>query len=745
MSSHRFLSLAIGVAALPATAFAQTVVTGERGSAVLEEVVVTAERREASLQEVPVPVTALTAETLQNLQVTESRDLARYTPSLKMFYNITSPTNLSPSMRGALQQDASLVVAESPFGLYVDDVYLARLNGNNVTLADIERVEVLRGPQGTLYGRNTLAGAIKFVSRTPGEDSWLNGSLGGGNFDQYRASFSAGGPLGGNGWAGSISGLINNKDAQFFNRNPSVNDDVGLERNWAARGKLRYNNDALDAIFTVSYADSKNDAAQLVPASTPTRSAMQQFTSDDLVAQWGDNYTLNTPNVPRSPPPLESYPRGETKQTIASLNLTYDFGAASLRSITGYVKTEDFFSTDFSGNGLVNGANKADVDQWSEELQLFGEAFDGRLNYLAGVYLFNEKGDQQFGWASYLPPFFPTAVPTSQSFIEMETQSYSVFAQVDYNFTENLKGTLGLRYTEDDKDFDFRFIGLLPPITPAMGIVDLSNKYTETTPRFGLDYKVNTDAVDSLLLYASAAKGFKSGGYNGIAIFGFNDALTPYFPESNWTYEVGVKTDLLDNRLRINANYYLMQTEDATFNATVTLPNGTTTFPVQNAGEVDAQGLELEVTVVPLDGLNLFLAGAFFVDAEYKSLRPGSAPANAPANFGVTATPAQQPEYSFTIGFDYGIDTGFGRFSFGVDWFETDDYVTAATNDFVVKGYGQGNAFVGLEFGENWGVKAQVKNFTDEDQFTTGSRGFLGGFIPLRPREYLFTVSYDLN
>lgn len=101
-----------------------------------------------------------------------------------MFNNITTPTNLSPSLRGSLQQDASLVVAESPFGIYVDDVYIARLNGNNITLADIDRVEVLRGPQGTLYGRNTLAGAIKFMSRAPDADGWSNFSIGGGNYDQ---------------------------------------------------------------------------------------------------------------------------------------------------------------------------------------------------------------------------------------------------------------------------------------------------------------------------------------------------------------------------------------------------------------------------------------------------------------------------------------------------------------------------------------------------------------------------------
>ena len=650
-------------------------------------------------------------------------------------------------MRGSLQQDASLVVAESPFGIYVDDVYIARLNGNNVTLADIDRVEVLRGPQGTLYGRNTLAGAIKFITRTPGEKTWLDASVGGGNFSQYRASFSAGGPLSDSGWAGSLSGLYTNLDGQFSNVNAMNPRDTGMERNWAARGKLHYSGvENFDAVFSLAYSNAKNDAAQLIPATTPAVPSNRQYTSDNLVATLGSNYRLSTPITARGPAPLAAEPAGETKQTIASVNMSYDFGAVTLRSITGYVKTEDFFSTDFSGTGRVNGANVADVDQVSEELQLLGKAMDDRLNYLVGVYLFQEKADQTFAWNLSFPPFIPVAVPFSNSFINAETTSYSIFAQLDYDITDALKATVGMRYTQDDKKFDFRFLGFVPGFTPATGAVNLKNKYTETTPRLGLDYTVPTSggAVDKMLLYASAARGFKSGGYNGIAIFNFDDAKTPYAPESNWTYEAGIKTDLLGNVLRINANYFYSKIDDLTLNATVTLPNGVTSFPVQNAGKATIQGLEMEITAVPTDGLTLFM-NASLPDGKYGTLKPSTAPVNALANFGVKATPPQLPSYTVAVGFDYGFDTSFGRLSFGADWFQTDDYITSATNDFRVKSYGVGNAFFGVKFAEHWSVTAAVKNLTDEDTITTGSRGFLGGFIPLRPRTYLLTVGYKLN
>ena len=743
MFKQRLLHLAIGLVALPTAVHAQQAT--EQGSGGLEEVVVTAERRAASLQTVPVPVTAITAEALEKKQVTEARDLARYTPSLKMLNNITTPTNLSPSLRGSLQQDASLIVAESPFGLYVDDVYLARLNGNNVALADIERVEVLRGPQGTLYGRNSLSGAIKFISRSPGDKEWFDASIGMGNFDQKKLSVSVGGSLG-DGLAGSFSALYNNKDGQFYDRNPAVAQKTGLERNMAARGKLRYTGiDNLDVTASLSYSDAKNDGGQLIPATTPSVPSNKQYTSSDLVPQFG-TYILNTPLLGRLGAPYRDRTLGTTQQTIASINATYKIGDATVKSITGYVKTKDFFNNDFSGNGNVVAVNAADADQISEELQVSGTAADGRLSYLAGVYLFNEKGTQDFAWATFFPPLLPVAVPISTSSIKAKTDSTSVFAQFDYRFTDALKATVGVRYTEDRKKFDFSFVGKLPPITPAAGLVNLKDTYSQTTPRFGLDYTVPALAnVDRMLIYTSAAKGFKSGGYNGINIFSFQDAQKSYFPESNWTYEAGIKTDMLGNSLRVNANYYYAKISDLALNALVTLPNGTTAFPVQNAGKATIQGLEYEITVVPTDNLTLFLSGTALSDGKYTFLRAGSAPANALRDYGVNPSPPQVPDYSYNAGFEYGVDSHVGRVSLGADWFYTADYLTSATNDFKVKGFGQGNAFVQLAFSKNWNTRFAVKNFTNNNTIPTGSRGFLGGFIPMRPREYMVTFNYKMD
>ncbi|MDJ0928589.1 MAG: TonB-dependent receptor [Gammaproteobacteria bacterium] len=716
----------------------------------LEDIVVTAERREADIQEVPLAVSALSMEQIARLQINQAQDLQRYAPSLNMFNNITQPTNLSPSLRGGLQQDASVVVAESPFGIYVDDIYIGRLNGNNITLSDIERVEVLRGPQGTLYGRNTAYGAIKFVSRTPGEDGWMDFTAGAGNAEQALLKGSIGGPLG-DSWAGSVAAQFNTKDGQWFNLSPMQ--EVGKNEAWAVRSKLRYiGSEKFDAILSVSYADAENDSNQLVNGNSDSNrppegctsgdciadGQVAQYTTDDIVFTNGP-YTTNTDWRPRAPVPISDKPTGFTRQTIVGLTLTYDFSdRLTLKSITGYVDLEDGWTTDFNGNQaatpfLLAGADTT-TEQWSQEIQLLGSIGE-RLDYIFGAFIMNETSDQVFGWEFFNGPL-------SQSFLSPETDSIAVFGEVNFNFTDELRGTLGLRWTEDDKELDYRFVDVA-----GMGannsVQKLTGKYDEVTPRFALDYNLNPDSgtVDSMLLYAQVARGFKGGGFSGITIFGPTPA--PYDPETNWTYEFGLKADWAGNRIRTNLAYFFMDVEDIQQNATVTLPGGGTAFPVQNSGDAEIQGLEFELSAVPVDGLNIWLNGSL-LDGKYKNLRAGSAAANAPTDWGVKPTPPQLPDYVFDIGFDYTIDIGEGFFSdvtFGADFYKIDNYVTAATNDFFNSGWDQLNGFIAVGIGENWEIKAVGRNLTDEVNVTSGSRA-LGGYIVMSPREYLFQISY---
>jgi iron complex outermembrane receptor protein len=252
-----------------------------------------------------------------------------------------------------------------------------------------------------------------------------------------------------------------------------------------------------------------------------------------------------------------------------------------------------------------------------------------------------------------------------------------------------------------------------------------------------------------MMLYWSISKGFKSGGYNGINIANANDAKSSYAPESNWTYEIGAKTDLMGRTVRINAAAFLAKIDDLALNATVEIAPGVFSFPVQNAGKATVQGVELETTYAPNDNLTVYLNAAF-LDGKYDQLNPTSAPAQAQLpqvagnnnRLGVKAEPPQLPTYTFTLGFDYGFDVGFGRVKFGADCYRTDDYITAATNDFIIKAYNRFNGYVGVGIGENWDLRLTAKNLNDDDeQVYVGSRG-LGGYLVLPPRELMFSVSY---
>jgi iron complex outermembrane receptor protein len=723
-------------------------------AAVLEEIVVTSERREASLQDVPIAVTALSKQQLDDLQIMQSQDLQRYVPSLNMFNNITHPSNLSLSLRGGLQQDASLVVAESPIGMYIDDIYVGRMNGNNVTMSDLERIEVLRGPQGTLYGRNTGYGAIRFISRTPGEDQWANASIGAGNDDQLLIKGAVGGPLG-ESWAGSLAGQWREKDGQYFNF--AENTATGLEENLTLRGKIRFMGaEKFDALLSVAYSNSENDSNQMPLGVTPTvppncqdPSVMDpatgtcppgvntQFSQDDLVFPNGPR-GVSTPWIQYDPqPPLKNKPQAETEQTIVGLTMSYDFtDNLTLKSITGYVGLDANFMTDFTGVGVIVGGSESDADQFTQEFQLLGTAFGDRLNYIAGFFYLDEEADQLWGWNIF--------GPLSQSTIEVETESIAVYGEASYNFTDALRLTAGLRYTDEEKDFLMNFQLLVAPVPPE--VIPLSVAPSDWTPKLALEYTFGTaGAMDSMLLYGSYAEGFKGAGFSAIAI-GDTLAVAAYDPEYNQTYEAGLKADWFDHRLRTNLAYYYSDIEDLQQNATVINDNGDPTFPVQNSGDATIQGLEFELSAVPVEGLNLFFSGTAFTDGEFKNTREGSAADQAQFLYGVPAVTPQTPDFSYNVGFDYTFDFRkrfLGALTLGIDYYKIDDYITAATNEFHNTGWDQLNGYISADITDNWQVKLSGTNLSDEDNITSGSRA-LGGFVLTAPVQYMFTVTYQM-
>ena len=708
------------------------------------EIIVTAERREAALQDVPLAVSAVTNEQIEKQQIREAQDLQRIVPSLHMFNNVTTPQNLSLSLRGGLQQDASLVTAESPVGIYVDDVFVGRLNNNNTTLSDIDRVEVLRGPQGTLYGRNTAYGAIKYISRTPGADnSWSDFTIGAGNYDQLLAKMSIGGAISDK-WGASFAAQYKEKGDEFTNIAQGVN--TGDEENISARAKLHYDGDASDVVISYSWSRSENDSLQMlngitpdVPSSCPCDPGeIAQFTTDDLVFPNGEYNTNPVWNPDIQPSPLRGKPQSQTTQGILGLTWTVDIGEnLQAKYIAGLVSTKDFFDTDFSGNTAASGpttfyvlgGNDSRSTQFTQELQFLGNAFSDRLDWIAGFFYLNEDADQSFGWN--LAGF----VPISQSHIDTSTESYAFFGEAGFHFTDRLKVTAGARWTEDSKSFLMDFTPLLIP-GPEESI-PLDNDSSEMTPKVGIDYQI----TDDMLAYAQAARGFKGGGFSAIALFS-SDPVGAYNSETNWTYEAGFKADWLGQRLRTNLAYFFSDISDIQQNATDT-SSGSLEFPVENSGDAEIQGLEFEITAVPIDGLTLFLNGAL-MDGKYKNLNENSAAFASTELYGVQPETPQTPDYTVSVGADYTFDMPgdlFGDFAIGADYYKIDNYITSATNDFNNSGWDIWNAYISQDFGDGFTLKLSGKNMADDFIVTSGSRG-LGGFIVLPPREVLLSITY---
>jgi iron complex outermembrane recepter protein len=324
--------------------------------------------------------------------------------------------------------------------------------------------------------------------------------------------------------------------------------------------------------------------------------------------------------------------------------------------------------------------------------------------------------------------------------LSVDTKSFSVFANGSFNITDQLSLTAGARWTRDKKEFEGTIRTFaLAPIFPT---VDLERSFKAFTPKFGIDYKADPfGPFDSLLLYASVGRGFKSGGFNGIAFGNINVLNTPYDPERNWTYEWGVKADLFDRRMRFNASSYINEIKDLTMTSQLVV-GGNVSFPVQNAGNARIKGFELETSVIAIEGLTLF-ANVNLQNGKYTSLRAGSAAAGAAALYG-RATPPQVPDVSYTVGFNLDVPSPFqegGAFIAGFDHYYTDDYFIAAANDFIIDSYRRSNGYVGYRFSDNLEMRLEATNLSNGVDISSGARIFAAVAVE-PPRKYMFTLSY---
>ncbi|MDO1557927.1 TonB-dependent receptor [Brevundimonas sp. 2R-24] len=640
------------------------------GATAVEEVVVTARRTEERLQETPLSISAFSGEELEERGATNVTDLQGAVPNLNIVQGRGSSDSTNIYIRGIGQPDA-LQTFDPAVGVYVDDVYLSRIRGTQLELLDLQRVEVLRGPQGTLYGKNTIGGAVRLVTRTPDQGPYGNASLTYGDYNERAVRISGAAPINDQ-WAIGGAVLIADRDGYVtdsFTYGRTYNDRnvtaARLAASWTPRDNFR-----LDLAADATQQRSAMTVGRLESTVYTTDLALGTRTNRQLAPAPGSEWDFRSQTTPTLPneSPLSHWGVSATATLDLSDSLT-------LRSITAYreLSYDDYIDIDATrfelGGDVFVGV---DQTQLSQEFQLNWDN-GGRLTGVGGVYYMQENivseqaayGDDLFTTLG-LPTGFTRTIAD-----DLDTTSWAAYANANFDVTDALRVTAGVRYTHESKDYwrtttqDWTIPltgiplidGILQPFNlDPVFTFDVSNDWSSVSPMLSADYRLSEDAM----VYARVSHGFKSGGFNGRA--NNPGEQQPYDPETVISYEAGAKTDWFDGRLR--ANVALFYNEYSDFQARVSdcvVNPATPSLPcsisltVLNAGELITQGAELELLAAPIDNLTLE-AQVGYLDASYGEFEDVRFTA-----FGGSRafqTPAFSPEWTTRLAGAYAFQLG---------------------------------------------------------------------------------------
>lgn len=766
MGSGRISLRSVLMASVALTIFGMP---AEIASAALDEIVITAAHREQSLQDVPIAVTAIDSVELDRLNAISYADLSGYLPNFS-FNSLTNVGFVVPVIRGVgLTGSGESAISNNPTtGFYIDGVYIRAAGGNLFNVVDVERVEILRGPQGTLYGRNTLGGVINIITKKPGDELDFSARASYGNFNRkdFRASLS--GPLvadkllGRFGVAyidrdGRVDNNFSTPDARFNESGADVDDLDSLTLRGAAIYKATPN---LEFTFAGDYSkDNTTYPGYNVEDGSLDLSAF--FLSGTYADTDGDvhevSYNSNNEEMARN--------------WGASLTGEWSSGNYRVVSITGYRNTifeNDNSDIDGTPFNIFQQFLRLEEEAVSQELRLHYE--DDRLDTVAGVYYYGYQGQQDstldiFGIERELgyplsvfgAPVLSTGI--SRAVVNTETDTFSAFGHAGYRILPDLRIEAGLRYTTTDVEFQrpvsrSEIGGLSNPFydgsnpfdeVPA-GVALTSNggeiplvedTFSKVTPKVGISYDVNEET----LVYATWSKGFREGGFATRPSSG-NGA----FDAENLTaYEVGAKSDLFDRRLRLNLAAYWYRYKDQ--QAEETSLGGPGFFvDITNSGRSRARGVELEFVTNPVDFFSL--QGSFgWQETKFLELDTGLG-----GNLAGNEFP-RAPKYSAALipTFYYNVPNA-GTLSLRGEWTYQSDEFDGLTNDrnLVLERrnvFGASMSFESID--QDWSLTLWGKNLTDEEYAirVVDLSGFFG--YRLRsygaPREFGFTATYSYN
>lgn len=728
---HKCLTLAVATAlGSTSVVWAQTEDRDDEEQVTgVERILVTAQRVEQSMQEVPVAVSAFDGPFLEDANIGTMDDLALRAPGVSMGrFNSAQPQIYIRGI-GSTDQSAS---GDPSVGVFIDGVYIPRPGATDMDFFDLERVEVLRGPQGTLYGKNVVGGAINYVTRRPSEHFGARAEVNVGNYNRldYRGLLE--GPVSEN---MNAKVAVNRRERDGYSLNQTTGNKLSDEDTLGIRGQLHYeHSEDLDVLFSFDYKQTRETG-------TNRHCKGEQF----IFFPWF------APGEEMAPTPCSEDPYvnektvdGYTDSDVwgVSATATYDLGWAELTSVTAYRESDIEFADDFSGSDapLVVRNVVDESEQFSQEFRLAGG--DEDLRWLLGYYFLSadiyrlENND----FSGNDPGLgLPPEVSFNPFYYQWnETTNHALFGQVGWSLADNWSLQLGGRLGYEKKEARILTEGFDPTDSFLVDTYDVSpeNSWSNFSPMATLDYTFSPRVMG----YVSYSEGYKSGGFNGTAR-SQEAAETGFDEEHARQYEVGLKSQLFNNRLRLNASVFHIDYTDL---QVFQLVDGAA-LVVSNAADATSRGLELEANAMLNE--NWRLQGSYaYLDATYDEFVNEDGTDYSGNNL------TRAPEHSYNIGVNYYTPVGErSAFRFFVDYSYRSEMFFEANNLPLLgdESVGLLNAKAIWEIGSEWEISLWGRNLTDEVHITNiiDGRGPFnlsqnGSAVIAEPRMYGVTVGY---
>jgi iron complex outermembrane receptor protein len=699
----------------------------------LEEVIVTAQKRSQSVQEIPLAVTALSADMLEERGITDIASLVSSVPGMH-FGQAGSNTRIT--IRG-IGTEQTTVTGDPGVAFHIDGVYQSRSSAGNALFYDLQRVEVLRGPQGTLYGRNATGGSVNLISNEPinEREGSIEAQLGDDQQQRLRGVFNT--PLIDDKLLMRISGQWDQRDGYYENNTPGA-DDIQDVDGVDLRAQLSYlATDSFDARLIYNYATSKGAGFG--------RKALGDYPVDSPLP--ADQFYRNATPNPADPWKIyysDIADRDNERQGVTLL-MDWDLEWATIKSITAWQdnRVDHVRDYDYSNADIMNENSYQDSTQYSQELHI-SSAGTGPLEWIAGLYYLSEESDVDY-WLNGQGAGLSTILPTidvglaNPSYFgnssNTDVDAFGAFGQLSYSFTDTLKATGGLRYSKDEKSSDIFRKSFASPVGVQFKKDD---DWDDVTWKLGADWFL----ADENLLYATVSTGFKSGGFLQ------QPRAEPYDPETITAWEIGSKNRFLDNRLQANFSLYYYDYEDMQLTTIRNLQRETT-----NAGESEIKGIEVELIGRPTGALELGASFAY-TDAEFTDYTDRDPQDTAAGEQDLSGNSLPRaPEYTVNLSAAYTWDFNPGSLTASMVYYWSDEVYFSAFNrdDSYQDSYHRTDARLAFNSADgSWFVALAAKNLEDDEIASQVelSSPQLGGVDVAQwqaPRTYTVSVGYNFN